>query len=142
MSTTVNEQDLIIRVAGEEGGGTSGQLILTDVTFSAERDNRMSYGIGNDEPQDISPGNKSFSLSFEQELTEQGAVMLRKIVDNGAETALIKSGDVLEFNIGEIRWNSVEESISDDGEVMVTVDADCRNVTGVEGGEDGTAFTF
>jgi len=112
-------------------GTTAGQVILEDVTFTMERDNTMYHGIGNDEPQGMSYGNKTYSLSTETIVNEDIAQLVVEMYNNGrsATDGVLRSDGALEVNIGKIDWNSVEKSASDDGDVTLSIDADCRDVT-------------
>lgn len=123
-------KDLVIRVAGEQAGGQKGQLILNDVGFGGERDNTVYHGIGNDEPQELGTGNKTYSLSIENILNESAATLLIELVENDAQPdeAEIRANGVLKANIGKIDWNSFDWNSQDGGDVTVSLDCDCRQV--------------
>lgn len=122
--------DLVIRVSGEQAGGQKGQLILTDVGFGGERDNTNYHGIGNDEPQDLGKGNKTYTLSTENVLNEAAARLLIELVENDAQPdeAEIRANGVLKGNIGKVDWNSFDWDASDGGDVTVSLECDCRDV--------------
>lgn len=125
-----DENDLVIRVSGEQAGGQKGQLILNDVTFGGERDNTVYHGIGHDEPQDLGRGNKSYTLSHEQVLNEAAARLLVELVENDSQPdeAEVRAAGVLKANIGKIDWNSFDWEASDGGDVTISIDCDCRDV--------------
>lgn len=113
-----------------KAGGSGGQLILNDVSFSGERDNTNHIGIGNDKSQGMSYGNKNHSASYEGILEKKLGQLLVALYenDNTPQKAYIRSSGVLEASIGKLDWNSFEWNATDDGDIVISFDADCRNV--------------
>lgn len=130
----IDDGDLIFNYDGVTSSGEaadeSGQLILESVSLTVERDNDPKHGISNKEPQAMSYGNKTYTLSFEGHVNEAIAdvVVAMYLDDQTPRDADLRSEGAMEATIGKIDWNSVEKSGSDDGDVTLSVDADCRNV--------------
>jgi hypothetical protein len=125
---THSELDLLVKYADHKGGGTDGQLIIDDVETQRSRDNRIRHGIGNENPQDIEKGNKTYSFSTTTMMSNAAADALERIVDGDAEQDALyvrKSGDDgwSEQADGMV-WNDVTTSASDDGDTTVSIDAD------------------
>ena len=125
-----DDKDLVVRLGGEQAGGVTGQLILSDVTFTIERDNTEHTGIGNEEAQAKSYGDPEASLSAEGMVNDALAREMKSLYDN-KETpprAYIRSQGTFEWSIGKMDWNSLETSASDDGDVTMSLDAGCREL--------------
>jgi len=125
-----NEIDLVVKYATEKGGGTDGQLIIDDVELSQSRDNRERHGIGNEEPQYIEKGNKSYSFSTTCMMNTAAARALKRIEDGNAttDTIYIKDDDVFTEQADGMVFNDLTVSASDDGDTSVSIDA---NLTGL-----------
>jgi hypothetical protein len=122
-----NEIDLVVKYANEKGGSTDGQLIIDSVELERSRDNRVRHGIGNEEPQEIEKGNKTYTFSTTTYMNSAAARALERIFDGAAETQAVYVVD------NEAPWkekasgmvfNSLTTSASDDGDTTVDIDAD------------------
>lgn len=114
--------DLVVKVGDEIAGGTSGQLIIDDVTYSGSRDISEYAGVGNDETQGKSYGNKTFSLSVDTILNGSAATLARQIHDDEILSGYLKTPDD-RYNLGELDWNEFEITASD-GSDAVQLNAD------------------
>jgi len=128
--STSNELDLVVKYAGQKGGG-SGQLVIDDVEISQSRDNRIRHGIGNEDPQNIEKGNRTYTFSTTTMMSESAASALKAIDDGTAETqeVYIKENGVWEETASGMVFNDLTTSASDDGDVTVSIDADLLGVT-------------
>lgn len=124
-----NEIDLVVQYAGEKAGG-NGQLILDDVELSESRDNRTRVGIGNEEPQVIERGNKTYAFSTTAFMNEAAARALKAIDRGEAETQAIylRDDDVFEGTADGMVTNDLTVSASDDGDTTVAIDGDLIGV--------------
>ncbi len=129
MSTT-NELDLVVKYAGQKGGG-SGQLVIDDVEFGQSRDNRVRHGIGNSDPQNIEKGNRTYTFSTTTMMSPSAVEALKNIDDGTAETqeVYIKENGEWEETASGLVFNDLTTSASDDGDVTVSIDADLLGVT-------------
>lgn len=124
--THTNEHDLIIKFAGRKAGGDDGQLIIDDVELERSRDNRTRHGIGNEEPQVIEKGNRTYTFSTTAFMSSAMADALQRIDDGTAETQAVyvkDQGNWVESS-GGIVFNRLRTSSSDDGDTKVEIDAD------------------
>lgn len=125
-----NEIDLIVKYAGQKGGGTDGQLVIDDVELEQSRDNRNRHGIGNDDPQWIEKGNKTYTFSTTAFMSSASAQALEDI-DAGnaeAEAVYIRDDDVFAGKAPGMVFNTLNVSASDDGDTTVQIDADLPGV--------------
>jgi len=125
-----SELDLVVKYAGQKGGSTDGQLVLDDVELSQSRDNRNRHGIGNEDPQYIEKGNKTYTFSTTAHLNS-GAVTALQNIDNGdAETQAVymKDDGQFEGRASGMVTNDVTVSSSDGGDTTLAVDADLLGV--------------
>jgi len=126
-----SEHDLIVKYAGKKGGGASGQLVIDDVEMSTSRDNRVRHGIGNENPQYIEEGNKTYTFSTTTMMNTAAAQALKDIRDGNAraDTVYIKDDDVITEQAETFVWNDLTFSSSDDGDTTVSIDADLLGIT-------------
>lgn len=126
----IDDGNLVITVAGESAGDEAGQLILSDITLSSERDNTNYHGLGNRDTQAIGFGNKEHTLSFEGIVEETIADVIVDMYENDetVQDADIIADGALAAEIGVVVWNSVETGASDGDDVTLSVEADCRDV--------------
>lgn len=131
--STSNELDLVVKYAGQKGGG-SGQLVIDDVEISQSRDNRIRHGIGNEDPQNIEKGNRTYTFSTTTMMSSSAASALKSIDEGTAETqeVYIKEDGVWEETASGMVFNDLTTSASDDGDVTVSIDADLLGVTYTE----------
>ena len=131
--STSNELDLVVKYAGQKGGG-SGQLVIDDVEISQSRDNRVRHGIGNEDPQNIEKGNRTYTFSTTTMMSSSAASALKDIDEGNAETqeVYIKEDGVWEETASGMVFNDLTTSASDDGDVTVSIDADLLGVTYTE----------
>lgn len=121
-----NEVDLIVKYADEKGGGSDGQLIIDSVELERSRDNRVRHGIGNEDPQEIERGNKTYTFSTSAYMNSASARALENIYDGTAEQQAVyvrKDGGWKDKAEGMV-FNTLTTSASDDGDTMVDIDAD------------------
>lgn len=122
-----NETDLLVKYAGQKGGGDDGQLIIDSVELERSRDNRIRHGIGNEEPQEIEKGNRTYTFSTTTYLNASAAAALESIEAGDAETQAVfvkdAQGNYTDKASGMV-FNNLTTSASDDGDVTVDVDAD------------------
>ena len=129
MTGVTEEHDLVLKIGSQKAGGTDGQLIIEDVTFSGERDNTEYSGIGNEDTQAIGYGNKQYNLSFTQYFDGDGAgSQLLRDIDSDTQMSGFIRGPDNEINIGRMDWSSFDYEASDDGDVTLAVDMTVRNV--------------
>ncbi|MDB9285387.1 hypothetical protein PN494_00170 [Halorubrum ezzemoulense] len=114
-----------MKISDAEAGTTRGQLILDDVEFNKTRDNDPKHGIGNDEPQGIRYGNKTYSVSTTAHLNGASAELMLSAEGQDILTATLRTPN-LEVNVGKLDWNDVTVEASDDGDVTVAFDFDAR----------------
>lgn len=125
----IDDGDLLIEI-GSQKGGTKGQLILSDVTLSGERDNTYVYGIANNQAEDLIEGNETFTISTEQYINQEAANLLESAYNDDASlSGKFQGGDVIEVSYTKLDWNTFEINGSEDGEVTLTLDADLRGVS-------------
>jgi len=125
-----NEIDLVVKYAEQKGGGPDGQLVIDDVELSTSRDNRVRHGIGNEDPQYIEKGNKTYTFSTTAMMNDAAAQALVRI-DNGdaeADAIYIRDDGVFEGQANGMVTNDVTTSASDDGDTTVSIDADLLGV--------------
>jgi hypothetical protein len=121
-----NEIDLVVKYAGKKGGGDDGQLIIDSVELNRSRDNRVRHGIGNEDPQEIERGNRTYTFDTTTMLSAQAAEALENIFDGTAETQAVyirDDGNWKDQAEGMV-FNDVSTSASDDGDTTVDVSAD------------------
>lgn len=125
-----NEVDLVVKVASEKAGGTDGQLVLDSVELEETRDNRERVGIGNDAPQAIERGNKSYNFSTTAYMNSAAARALKRIKRGQAETdaVYIRDDDVFVEKADGMVYNTLNTSSSDDGDTTVEIDADLLGI--------------
>lgn len=125
-----SELDLVVKYANQKGGGSDGQLVIDDVELSVSRDNRIRHGIGNEDPQYIEKGNKTYTFSTTTMMTTAAANALANIDSGDAETQTVylKDDDVITGQSEGMVFNDLTFSSSDDGDTTVSVDADLLNV--------------
>jgi hypothetical protein len=121
-----NEIDLVVKYANEKGGGTDGQLIIDSVELERSRDNRVRHGIGNEEPQQIEKGNKTYTFSTTTYMNSAAASALKRIYEGGAETqaVYVRDDGVFKDKASGMVFNTLTTSASDDGDTTVDIDAD------------------
>lgn len=120
-----SDNELVVTVSDAEAGTTRGQLILDDVEFNKTRDNDPKHGIGNDEPQGIRYGNKTYSVSHTAHLNDAAAELMLDAEGQDILTAVLRTPN-LEVNVGKLDWNDVTLEAADDGDVTVSMDFDAR----------------
>ena len=120
-----SDNELEITISDAEAGTTQGQLILDDVEFRKERDNEPKHGIGNDEPQAMRYGNKTFEVSATSILNESAAQLMLDAEGQDILTAVLRTPS-LEVDVGKLDWNDVMVEATDDGDVTVSMDFDAR----------------
>jgi len=120
----------VVKYAGKKGGSTDGQLVLDDVELSMSRDNRNRHGIGNEDPQYIEKGNKTYTFSTTAHLNSGAAEALQNINDGTAETQAVymKNSGEFEGRASGMVTNDVTVSSSDGGDTTLAVDADLLGV--------------
>jgi len=125
-----NEIDLVVRYANEKGGGADGQLVIDDVELSISRDNRDRVGIGNEDPQYIEKGNRSYTFSTTAMMNDAAARALRRIERGDAETQeiYIRDEDVFTEKAGGMVFNDLTVGASDGGDTTVDIDADLLGI--------------
>lgn len=122
---TTNELDLVVKYADKKGGSTDGQLIIDDVELERSRDNRNRHGIGNEDPQNIERGNRTYTFSTTTMMGEAAAEALKRIDDGEAvtDTIYVRGPDWTETASGMV-FNTLTTSASDGGDVTLDIDAD------------------
>jgi len=125
-----NEIDLVVKYASKKGGGADGQLVIDDVELSTSRDNRNRHGIGNEDPQYIEKGNKTYTFSTTSMMNSAAAQALVRIDDGDAEadTIYIRDDEVFTGQADGMVFNDLTTSASDDGDTTVAIDADLLGV--------------
>lgn len=134
--STINETDLVVKYADEKGGGSDGQLIIDDVEISQSRDNRIRHGIGNENPQNIEKGNRTYTFSTTTHMNETAIKAIRRIDDGRAETQTVYMKDVVEQGgsgtfseeATGLVFNDITTSSSDGGDTTVSIDGDLLGV--------------
>lgn len=121
-----NEVDLVVKYADAKGGGDDGQLIIDDVELSRSRDNRTRHGIGNEEPQEIEKGNKTYTFSTTCYMNRAAANAMKRIHDGQALTdaVYVRDDGIWKERADGMVTNDVTTSASDGGDTTVSVDAD------------------
>lgn len=124
--THTNEIDLVVKYATMKGGGDDGQLIIDDVELSRSRDNRVRHGIGNEDPQEIEKGNKTYTFSTTTLMNKTAAEALERIYEGDAETdgLYVRDSGVFKDKASGMVFNDLTTSSSDDGDTTVEIDAD------------------
>jgi len=120
-----SDSELEITVGDKAAGTTRGQLILDDVEWRKERDNDPKHGIGNDEPQGMRYGNKTYSVSSTSILNGAAADLALSIDDDDVLTATLRTPNLI-VDVGKLDWNDVRIEASDDGDVTLSADFDAR----------------
>jgi len=125
-----SELDLVVKYGGKKGGGTDGQLVIDDVELSMSRDNRTRHGIGNDEPEYIEKGNKTYSFSTTSYMNGAAIGVVRNIEtgDVTSKAVYMKDGDVFKGSASGMIVNDLTVSSSDGGDTTVAIDADLTGV--------------
>lgn len=125
-----NEINIVVQYAGKKGGGADGQLIIDDVELSESRDNRTRHGIGNDEPQEIEKGNKTYTFSTTSFMNSAAAKALKDIDSDKAQTQAVylRDDDVFAGTASGMVFNDLTVSASDGGDTTVDIDADLLGV--------------
>jgi len=132
MPNTTNEVDLLVKYGGKKGGGSDGQLIIDDVELSSSRDNRVRHGIGNEDPQEIERGNKTYTFSTTCMMNEAAAQAMAGIRDGTLESKAVyvqESGGKWKDKATKMVWNDITLSSSDGGDTTVAIDADLFGLT-------------
>jgi hypothetical protein len=126
-----NDGSLNTAIKDKQAGGETGQLIITDVSLTMERDNTNYHGIGNKDPTAMGYGNKTYTLSSESIVNDAIAdvVVTWYKNDQTPQDAVLRADGTLEAVIEKVDWNSVDKSATDDGDVTLSIDADARGVT-------------
>jgi len=125
-----NELDLVVKYAGKKGGSADGQLVIEDVELNEARDNRNRHGIGNEDPQYIEKGNKTYTFDTTAHMNS-GAVDALKNIDNGdAETQAVymKHEGQWEGSAAGLVTNDITASSSDGGDTTLSISADLLGV--------------
>lgn len=120
-----SDSELEIEISDAQAGTTQGQLILDDVEWRKERDNDPKHGIGNDEPQGMRYGNKTYMVSATAILNEAAADMMLAAKGTAILEGVLRTPN-LEVDVGKLDWNDVRTEASDDGDVTVSVEFDAR----------------
>jgi len=128
--STVNEIDLVVKYAGQKGGGEDGQLIIDDVELNQSRDNRVRHGIGNENPSEIEKGNKTYTFSTTCFMNESASKAILNIDDESAvaQSIYIKDGSTFKGTAEGMVFNDLTVSSSDGGDTTVSIDADLLGV--------------
>lgn len=126
----IDDGDLVFTLGDKSGGDETGQLIISDVSLTISRDNDPTHGIGNKEPQGIKYGNKTYELSKESHENEAVADLVAEMYNNDTNPtdAALRSEGGMDAEIGVVVWNEVSKEASDGGDVLLSIDADCREV--------------
>lgn len=129
--TTTNELDLVVKYAGQKGGGDDGQLVIDDVELSESRDNRVRHGIGNEDPQTIEKGNRTYTFSTTSFMSESAAEAIKSIKRGDALTqaVYIQDSGVFKGTSSGFVFNDLTVSSSDGGDTTVSIDADLLGVS-------------
>ena len=128
--STINETDLLVKYADAKGGGSDGQLIIDDVELSQSRDNRVRHGIGNQDPQNIEKGNRTYTFSTTTHMNETAIKAIRRIDSGEAETQAIymKVDGVFSEEATGMVFNDITTSSSDGGDTTVSIDGDLLGI--------------
>jgi len=126
MAETTNEINLVVQYANKKGGGADGQLIIDDVELEHSRDNRVRHGIGNQEPQHIERGNKTYTFSTTTYMNSAAADALQSIENGTGETesVYVEEDGTFKDTADSMVFNTLNISASDDGDTTVDIDAD------------------
>lgn len=121
-----NELDIVVKYAGEKGGSSDGQLVIDDVELQRSRDNRVRHGIGNEDPQHIERGNRTYNFSTTSFMNSAAARALERIDDGDAvaQEIYVRDGDVFKDKASGMVFNDLTTSSSDGGDTTVSIDAD------------------
>lgn len=120
-----SDNELEIEISDAEAGTTQGQLILDDVEWRKERDNEPKHGIGNETPQGIRYGNKTYHVSATAIMNEEAAGLVTDADGQEILTGTLRTPN-LEIDVGKLDWNDVRVEANDDGDVTVSVEFDAR----------------
>jgi len=119
-----DEQELVITIGSGQAGGKQGQVIMEDITYNAERDNTHHHGLGNDESQGISYGNKTQTVDSTQTVNETVAGLIDDYMGDGTLTGSIEMPNKT-VDLGKLHWNNLELEASDgDGAPTLSVSFD------------------
>jgi len=126
----ISELDLVVKYASKKGGSTDGQLVVDDVELSQSRDNRVRHGIGNEDPQYIEKGNKTYTFSTTTHLNDGAVDAIMNIESGDAETQAVymKKDNQFEGRASGMVVNDMTASSSDDGDTTLSIDADLLGV--------------
>ena len=120
-----SDNELEVTISDAEAGTTRGKLILDDVEFRKERDNDPKHGIGNDDPQGMRYGNKTYHVSTTNILNDAAADLMLDAQGTEILTAVLRTPN-LEVDVGKLDWNDVRLEASDDGDVTMSAEFDAR----------------
>ncbi len=134
--STINETDLLVKYANKKGGGSDGQLIIDDVELSQSRDNRIRHGIGNEDPQNIEKGNRTYTFSTTTHMNATAIDAIRSIDNGDAETQTVymKVDGVFSEEATGLIFNDITTSSSDGGDTTVSIDGDLLGIEYIDNG--------
>jgi hypothetical protein len=134
--STINETDLLVKYADKKGGGSDGQLIIDDVELSQSRDNRIRHGIGNEDPQNIEKGNRTYTFSTTTHMNATAIDAIRNIDNGDAETQTVymKVDGVFSEEATGLVFNDITTSSSDGGDTTVSIDGDLLGIEYIDNG--------
>jgi hypothetical protein len=134
--STINETDLLVKYADKKGGGSDGQLIIDDVELSQSRDNRIRHGIGNEDPQNIEKGNRTYTFSTTTHMNATAIDAIRSIDNGDAETQTVymKVDGVFSEEATGLIFNDITTSSSDGGDTTVSIDGDLLGIEYIDNG--------
>jgi len=134
--STINETDLLVKYASKKGGGSDGQLIIDDVELSQSRDNRIRHGIGNEDPQNIEKGNRTYTFSTTTHMNATAIDAIRNIDNGDAETQTVymKVDGVFSEEATGLVFNDITTSSSDGGDTTVSIDGDLLGIEYIDNG--------
>ncbi len=130
MTNTIEDGDLIVELGGSSAGGSSGTLVLNDVSLSLSSSNTMHIGVGNKEPVDHSQGNREYTFDTEGVMSRELYDEVKSIYESGtaSSAALLDEDDNINADIGKLVWSEVELSASDGDNPTVSLSAACYDV--------------
>lgn len=120
MAQDITDANAVTIKIGDDSAGTeAGLLILSDFELGIDPDNEKKYGIGNQDAQGRTTGNREITLSFTH--IGQKTSLARTVEDGNFD--VVVSGDEHSWEVDDVD-GAMTVNISDGGDYELDFDGD------------------
>lgn len=107
--TDANDMRLVIGT--RQAGGPDGSLVVADFEFDVSQEKSLRFGVGNEDAQGRTHGNKEITFSFT--LEGEDADIFNEIADSSTSMDSILTGNDYKWRVKDLDWTNFNFSGSD-----------------------------